>query len=137
MRVGGVPVCRNFPRATRGLDLTRSQGCNDNRTQNNYVPAHPAAGAFCFPGLGVLMRPCRGDGMLTTAESAALVRVSPATIRSWRKRGWLVPQGLDERGHPLHTREAVRAAERRVQANGIQASGIDPRQLRRHHGEAA
>lgn len=48
-------------------------------------------------------------------------------------------QGLDEKNRPLHTREAVRAAERRVRANGIEASGIDPRQLRsrRPLGEAA
>ena len=83
------------------------------------------------------MRPCRGDGLLTTAESGRLVGVSPATIRSWRNRGWLAPQGLDERNNPLHTREAVRAAERLVQANGLRASGIDPRQLRRHQWEAA
>jgi hypothetical protein len=52
------------------------------------------------------------------------------TIYSWRKRGHLVAQGLDERGYPLHTREAVRAAEKRVRENGLQSSGIDPRQLR-------
>ena len=76
------------------------------------------------------MRPTRGDGYLTTAESARLVGVKPVTIRQWRKRGYLAPQGLDERGYPLHSRQAVRAAERLVRENGIQASGIDPRQLR-------
>jgi transposase-like protein len=76
------------------------------------------------------MRPGRGDGLLTTPEAARLVGVKPWLIRKWRERGWLVPQGLDERGNPLHTREAVRAAELRVQENGIAASGIDPRQLR-------
>ena len=76
------------------------------------------------------MHTTRGDGFLTTAESARLVGVKPWLIRKWRERGWLVPQGLDERGNPLHTREAVRAAELRVQENGIAASGIDPRQLR-------
>jgi DNA-binding transcriptional MerR regulator len=77
------------------------------------------------------MRPGRGDGLLTTPEAGRLVGVSPATIRSWRNRGHLVAQGLDERGYPLHTREAVREAERRVRESGLQASGIDPRQLRR------
>lgn len=77
------------------------------------------------------MRPTRGDGFLTTAESARLVGVQPVTIRRWRMLNYLAPQGLDERGYPLHTREAVRAAERRVRENGLQASGIDPRQLRR------
>jgi DNA-binding transcriptional MerR regulator len=77
------------------------------------------------------MLPTRGDGMLNTPAAARLVGVKPATIRSWRKRGWLVAQGLDEHNRPLHTREAVRAAERRVRENGLRQSGIDPRQLRR------
>lgn len=76
------------------------------------------------------MQPARGDGLLSTPEAARLVRVAPATIRSWRKRGLLEPQGLDERGWPLHTAEAVRAAERRVRENGLRTSGIDPRRLR-------
>lgn len=78
-----------------------------------------------------MMRPCRGDGFLTTAESARLVGVQPVTIRRWRMLGYLAAQGLDERGYPMHTREAVREAERRVRENGMQASGIDPRRLRR------
>jgi DNA-binding transcriptional MerR regulator len=78
------------------------------------------------------MRPTRGDGFLTTAEAGQLAGVSAATIRSWRNRGWLAPQGLDEHGRPLHTREAVRAAERKVRANGLRTSGVDPRSLRAH-----
>jgi len=77
------------------------------------------------------MRPARGDGFLTTAEAARLVGVKPVTIRRWRHLGYLLAQGLDEHGYPLHSRTAVRAAERRVRENGLQASGIDPRQLRR------
>ena len=76
------------------------------------------------------MQLTRADGMITTAEAAKLVGVSAATIRQWRSRGWLDKQGLSERGHPLHTPEAVRAAERQVRENGRRASGIDPRQLR-------
>jgi transposase-like protein len=76
------------------------------------------------------MRPSRGDGLLTTAEAARFAGVSVNTIYSWRNRGHLVAQGLDERNRPLHTREALRAAELRVHENGLQASGIDPRQLR-------
>jgi Helix-turn-helix domain len=86
-------------------------------------------GSFHMRGAGE-MTPTRGDGYLTTAEAARLVGVKPPTIRSWRQKGYLAPQGLDERGHPLHTREAVRAADRIAQANGIVASGIDPRLLR-------
>lgn len=79
------------------------------------------------------MRPCRGDGFLTTEESAALAGVSPSTLRDWRsaKKGYLQAQGLDERGHPLHTAEAVREAERLAREAGLRTSGIDPRRLRR------
>ena len=76
------------------------------------------------------MVPTRDDGMLTTVQAAKMLGVSPATIRSWRWRGWLKRQGLDERGRPLHTPEALRAAERLVREHGITASGTDPRQLR-------
>jgi DNA-binding transcriptional MerR regulator len=86
------------------------------------------------------MRPTRDDGMLTTPQAARMLGVSPATIRSWRNRGWLKRQGLDEHGYPLHTPEALRAAEKRVTGNGITATGINPRQLRgraRRQEEAA
>jgi transposase-like protein len=96
---------------------------------------HAPRGLSCFPG-GV-MHPTRGDGYYTTAEAGRLVGVPPATIRKWRQRGWLQTQGLDERGRPLHTREAVVAAEKQVTENGLKTSGINPRQLRRHHREAA
>jgi len=77
------------------------------------------------------MHPSRGDGYLTTAEAAIVAGVVPATITKWKQRGHLAPSGLDERGRPLYTPETVRAAERRVQANGLRASGIDPRLLRK------
>lgn len=83
-----------------------------------------------MPG-AVTMAPRRADGYLTTAEAATLAGVSVNTIYTWRNRGHLVAQGLDERGRPLHTREAVREAERQVRKNGLQASGIDPRRLRK------
>lgn len=77
------------------------------------------------------MIPAHPSGMLSTPESARLLGVAPVTIRQWRARGWLAPQGLDERGYPLHTPEALRAAEKLVTGHGIAASGINPRQLRR------
>lgn len=72
----------------------------------------------------------RPDGFLTTPEAARLIGVKPWLIRKWRQRGWLAPQGLDEQQRPLHTVEAVRAAEQLVRQHGIEASGVDPRQLR-------
>lgn len=74
--------------------------------------------------------PSRPDGFLTTREAAALIRVSRETISSWRRLGILAPQGLDERGYPLHTAEAVQAAEKRVRENGLAKGGYDPRRLR-------
>lgn len=76
------------------------------------------------------MTPSRGDGYLTTTESAELLNVKPHLIRKWRQRGWLRPQGLDERNRPLHTAEALRAAERLTRAHGLEASGVDPRRTR-------
>lgn len=68
--------------------------------------------------------------MLTTPQAARLVGVSPATIRKWRERGHLRPQGLDERGCPLHTVAALREAEQGVRRRGLATTGIDPRKLR-------
>lgn len=76
------------------------------------------------------MTPSRGDGFMTTPESAEFLNVKPHLIRKWRERGWLKPQGLDERNRPLHTAEALRAAERLTRRHGIEASGVDPRLTR-------
>lgn len=78
----------------------------------------------------VTMVASRPDGFLTTREAADLIQVSRETISAWRRLGHLAPQGLDERGYPLHTPEAVRAAEKRVQEHGIARGGYDPRRLR-------
>lgn len=77
------------------------------------------------------MTPSRVDGFLTTPEAARLVGVQPVTIRKWRRLGRIVEQGRDEKGYPLYTPQAVRSAERGVRENGIAASGIDPRRLRK------
>jgi DNA-binding transcriptional MerR regulator len=76
------------------------------------------------------MIPAHESGFLSTGEAATLAGVRPVTIRQWRKRGWLAVQGLDERGYPMHTAEAVRAAEETVRGNGIEMSGVDPRRTR-------
>lgn len=73
----------------------------------------------------------RGDGYVTTADAADIVRVTPATIRKWRQRGHLAPRGLDERGNPLYAPADVIAAEKRVRDNGVRASGVDPRRQRK------
>jgi hypothetical protein len=95
------------------------------------------AGAFRVTGR-VVMQPSRPDGFLTTAESARLAGVRPPTIRAWRAAGILAPQGLDERGYPLHTAAAVRNAEEQVRESAIEKGHFDPRQTRgRRRREAA
>jgi hypothetical protein len=79
----------------------------------------------------VVLPASRADGFLTTRDAARLIGVRPVTIRQWRARGWLVSQGLDEHGYPLHTPEAVREAERQVCARGIKHSAVNPRQIRK------
>jgi hypothetical protein len=93
-------------------------------------PSLAAGGVSCFTGAVVALP--RPDGFLTTRESAALVGVKPPTIRAWRASGLLAVQGLDERGFPLHTAEAVRAAERKARESGRARGGYDPRRLRGH-----
>ena len=73
----------------------------------------------------------RGDGLISTAQAAQMVRVDAATIRKWRQRGHLAARGLDERGRPLYHPDDVAVADKRVRQNGLRASGIDPRTLRR------
>ncbi len=68
--------------------------------------------------------------MLTTPQAAELVGVAPATIRSWRHRGYLQPCGLDERYRPLYHPDDVITAEQQVRANGLRQSRIDPRTRR-------
>ena len=77
-----------------------------------------------------LAQPRHWSGMYSTAEAAVLLGVAQVTIRQWRFKGWLKPQGLDERNRPLHTREALRDAEALVTRHGIEASGVNPRTLR-------
>src|ERR1035441_9118295 len=62
----------------------------------------------CAPGVDVFppggsMRPVRGDGYLGTVQLAQMLGVAPATVRSWRYRGWIEPQGLDEYRRPPGT----------------------------------
>lgn len=94
------------------------------------MPRAAQAGAFSRSGQVTLFI-TRGDGYVNTAGAAEIVRVKPATIRKWVQRGHLSPRGLDERGNPLYTPSDVTAAEKRVRANGLRTSGVDPRRQRK------
>ena len=86
-------------------------------TRRSVPGAHPCARGFVVSGV-VIMRPGRGDGYLTTAEAARLVGVSVNTIYSWRNRGHLVAQGLDERGRPRYRLLDVAKAENATRQRG-------------------
>ena len=128
---GNGVMARELPGVSLPPDLTRTPTPVTLTFVATHVPGAPRARGFTHFRGQVDMVPSRPDGYLTTPEAAALVGVKPWLIRKWRQRGYLAPQGLDERGNPLHTAEAVRAAERLVRAHGIEASGIDPRLLRK------
>lgn len=51
------------------------------------------------------------EQMLTTTQVADLCGVDPVTVRSWKKRGIIVPDGLDERGRPLYRQLTAALAE--------------------------
>lgn len=116
-------------RRERRVDLREpGLGCHAGPGKTLMPRARSRSGAFRVPG--VIMRPGRGDGLLTTAETGRMLGVTPATVRKWKQRGWIAPAGLDERGRPLYARQVARQAEREVRERGIAASGIDPRTLR-------
>jgi hypothetical protein len=63
------------------------------------------------------------DELLTGPQAAELCGVRPATVRSWRHRGLLAPDGLDERGRPLYTQLAIARAEKATRAKAGRAIG--------------
>ena len=91
-------------------------------------------GAPCFPGAGgPFDPPSTESGPLSTAGGRPPTPlVKPGTVRRWLVyQRILEPQGLDERGWPMHSAEAVRISEERGLESGLQsATGVDPRRLR-------
>ncbi|MFJ4907708.1 MerR family transcriptional regulator [Streptomyces sp. NPDC093249] len=62
---------------------------------------------------------------LLTAGSAA---VTPATIRSWARRGHLVPTGLDDHDRPLYTHANLARAEAATRGRALRLVGVpEPR----------
>lgn len=54
------------------------------------------------------------DELLTTAQVATLCGVDPATVRKWKQRNIITPDGLDERGRPLYRQLTAARAEKRT-----------------------
>jgi DNA-binding transcriptional MerR regulator len=68
--------------------------------------------------------------LLTTDEAAALAKVSPATIRQWRKRGHLYPSDLDRQRQPLYVpRLVLQAAQRSDSSTPDAIEHRDPDEL--------
>ncbi|MFI6117465.1 MerR family transcriptional regulator [Kitasatospora sp. NPDC051164] len=51
------------------------------------------------------------DPLLTGPESARLAGVDPATIRQWKRRGLIQPDGLDDHDRPLYRQMTIARAE--------------------------
>ena len=77
------------------------------------------------------MLPTRGDNLLTAAQAAQLVGVTPKTIRNWRDRGLLEVAKRNDHGWELFHKDDVRWAEAWARDLGKQAIGTDPRRLRK------
>jgi hypothetical protein len=73
------------------------------------------------------------DGVeyLTTAEAAAAMDVHPATISTWRRRGYLTPHPDSPDGHPFYSRLDVARAEKRAYDAAMRTSGSAKRSSRR------
>ncbi|RSS51381.1 MerR family transcriptional regulator [Streptomyces sp. WAC01280] len=56
--------------------------------------------------------------------SAGAAEVTPATVRSWAKRGHLAPAGLDDRDHPLYAHADVARAEAATRSRALRLVGI-------------
>ena len=77
------------------------------------------------------MLPTRGDKLLTAAQAAELVGVTPRTIRNWRDRELLEVVKRTDQGWELFHKDDVRWAEAMARELGMQAIGTDPRRLRK------
>ncbi|GAA1977311.1 MerR family transcriptional regulator [Kitasatospora viridis] len=60
--------------------------------------------------------------LLSGPESAALCGVSPVTVRNWKRRGLITPDGLDERGRPLYSQLTIARAEARTRQRASRAA---------------
>jgi hypothetical protein len=63
------------------------------------------------------------NDLLTGPEAADLCGVEPCTIRKWRQRGLIEPDGIDERGRPLYLQLTVARAEKATRAKAGRVPG--------------
>lgn len=73
------------------------------------------------------------DGVeyLTTTEAAAAMDVSPAAVKTWRRRGYLVPHPDSPEGHPFYAYVDVARAEKKAYDAAVRTSGSAKRSSRR------
>jgi DNA-binding transcriptional MerR regulator len=71
------------------------------------------------------------DELIATAQAAKRMRVKPATIRSWVRKGYLTAAGRTERGWSVYWDADVRRAEQKARKAALRTSGHDVRTTRR------
>lgn len=59
------------------------------------------------------------DDLVDTRTAAEQVRVEPATIRKWKQRGLITPEGLDAYGNPMYRLIDILRAEQKTRQRGI------------------
>lgn len=89
----------------------------------------PRAGAFVCPGVTVVGPD--GEEYWTTKEAAAAMDVAPATVASWRRRGYLQAVPGSPARRPLYRRQDVQAAEKQAYEAAMRTSGSPKRTSRR------
>jgi DNA-binding transcriptional MerR regulator len=61
--------------------------------------------------------------LLTGPEAAELCGVDPSTIRQWKRRGLIKPDGLDDHGRPLYAQLTIARAEARTRHRAKRTPG--------------
>jgi len=77
------------------------------------------------------------DGLVTASQAAKIMRVTPATIRSWVRKGYLKVVGLNDRGRAMYNHVDVARAEQKARQAALRTSGHDVRTTRRPLDRAA
>ena len=71
------------------------------------------------------------DELVTTAQAGERMRVKPATVRSWVRKGYLKVAGRTDRGWAVYWDRDVRRAEQEARKAALRTSGHDVRTTRR------
>lgn len=67
---------------------------------------------------GASQQPTKFDGYLTIAEAAALLGVSPSTLRNWDRHGKLTPKRHPVNGYRLYDESELQRLLHRAERRG-------------------